>query len=886
MIGKKPLFVWCFLFFSVVLNIHCQVTVKGELTDVFNNAVPDASVILSNQQGDILNFTYSDTSGKFLINLREVNSATTGFTITVNAIGFANQSNSVQIETGKDSYSFTFELEVEVEQLNEVVLKPDEKISSNGNVTTIKTASFVNNFEQTVEDVLKKLPGIEVLSDGTIKAHGKHIKKLMIDGDDLFGNEYQIVTKNLDAKALDAVQVINNYQDNPVLAKVMNSDDVALNLEIKDTFKNIWFGNATLGLGSKNRERASINLGLLKKKIKFFYLGDYNNLGNKAASQLTGNPTSYNLSSAYQEEKIEPVINPIFSIHKNENRVLKADQNIFNKAFMNSLGLATKLHPNFELRAKGSFARDNQEQLFFSKSTFIVEENPIEYKENSQTKHRNIIGAGDLELKYTGGEKSYLKNEFTYYNQPEKYANQIIFNTTDVAQNLSKKEYSYYNHLNYSYVLGRSNVLHNYIYIGETEVSQDVAIKSPVLNDFFSQAEDSETQQYSKDQLSVFGVKSNLFSKFGKFTNRFMLGYESIKENRMVEAFSKSAEAYTELESFENEVQFNVKTFNLETNLSYTFSKKARLSIGLALQNLNLSALLDKQDIWVFNPKIDLDLRELKIGQFLFRYKKDHALPKSYLLFENNQLSSYNSFIKGAVSRRLIDKENYVFTYRWANELESQSVSLRLSYDTYEGDYASVDQIEENLKFGSYQFIDGSNHLSSSLSYLMFFDALNFSANLSTSHNWATQPLMANAIEFKDLKTYSSSYLFSGTTYFRMPLNFKVHANLFFSESEYNMMFSKTRWSNYTLDLSYRISYEWFMEVSQDFYNMSSSSYYFLNANLSYQPDASNFSYILMLRNLANEKNFKNISIDNYTVYESHTKVLPRYIFASIMYRF
>ena len=178
---------------------------------------------------------------------------------------------------------------------------------------------------------------------------------------------------------------------------------VALNLKLKDGFKNIWFGNTTWGIGTEKRVKLSANLGLLRKKIKFFYFGDYNNLGNKASDQLSGAPASLNLSSLYQEQKIEPKIEPLFSIEKNESNLFKDGQSTFNKAFMSSLGFVTKLSPNVELRGLGAFTRDNQNQPFFAETIFNVDTNPIIITENSETNHINKIASGELELKYTGG---------------------------------------------------------------------------------------------------------------------------------------------------------------------------------------------------------------------------------------------------------------------------------------------------------------------------------------------------------------------------------------------------------------------------------------------------------------------------------------------------
>ncbi|MEO2072077.1 TonB-dependent receptor [Zunongwangia sp. SCSIO 43204] len=881
--GYRTLLLFFIFFLFLLWSVNSQVIIEGKVTDSSNKPLENASIVLSNSENEIIDYLYTDNTGEFKFNISPTNLISDSYDIAVNLLGFEEHIQKVALNTGKKRYTLSFILQDKIEHLNEVVLKPDEKISTNGNVTTLKTAPFIDQSEENVEDVLKKLPGIEVLEDGTIKAHGKFIKKLMIDGDDMFANDYQVLSKNLDAKTLDAVQIIDNFQDNPVLARVLDSDDVALNLELKDEFKNVWFGNASLGAGLEERIRGTANIGLLRKKIKFFYLGDYNNLGNKAVDQLKGTPSSLNLTSAYREVEIEPEIESVFSINKNESQILKDDQSIFNKAFLNSIGLVTKIEKDIEIRATGSFAQDNQRQLFYSRSIFNVEENPVEYIEDSDTDHKNSIGSGELEIKYTGGERSYLRNLFSYKNQPEKFDNQLIFNNNSVNQDLNKKEYALYNHLNYSYALGKNTVLHNYTYVGQTQLSQDATINSLGLNNFFDFTKKAKIYQNNKDELNVFGINNNLFSEFGNFTNRLSLGYEIFEEDRQTKLSSPSENF--EVDSLKNDLNYKRRTFNLKESIGYKFSEKAKLTLGISMERLDLTTDSNEKEKWIFNPQIDLDLRKLKIGRFVFGYENTYAVPDSHLLFQNYQLNTYNSLVRGTNTIYLVEKDVYKFYYKWANELESQALTFRIKYDDFKGNYSTTNQIGENLRFFSYQVIEGSNRISANLDFTSFFDDLNLSTNLRTSQNWGIQPIQANSQDFNDLKTYSSNYLISGTTYFKIPLNFRFRFNLNLSESDYNNVISKTQWSNYSLALNYKLSEKWNLNIENDYYKMPNNSYYFLNSTLKFQPD-SNFSYKLFFNNLGNEMNFSTVVIDEFTTYESSIRLLPRYLFLSVKYKF
>ncbi|MFV0541031.1 MAG: carboxypeptidase-like regulatory domain-containing protein [Aestuariibaculum sp.] len=860
-------------------SLPAQEVIEGLVKNNKEIPIENASIVIKNTMDAIVTYGYTNKDGFFSINSKFENN--NEFKLVVNSLGYKEYTVSF-VSVNEKLKKFNIVMLEKPLELSEVVLTPDQKITSNNNVTTLKTEYFTDETEQTVEDVLKKLPGVEVLDDGSIKAHGKFISKLLIEGDDVFSNNYQILSKNLDAKALNAVEIIDEFQDNPLLAKVIESDMVALNLKLKEDFKNIWFGNASAGLGTKERAKLSANLGLLRKKIKFFYFGDYNNLGHKASEQLSGAPTSLNLTSLYQEKEIEPKTEPLYLIEKNENNLFTDGQSIFNDAFMSSLGFSTKMSPNLELRGFGAFTKDDQDQLFFAETIYNVEANPISFTENSITNHVNKIASGEIELKYTGGNKSYLKNTLVYNNQPELYKNKILYNNSDnISQNLKKNNYSIYNHLNYGYLLGQDNILHNYIYLGQNKIEQDIEIHSPLLNNLLSVPENSKIDYLSNDKISVFGLSSNLISSFGNFKHVAMLEYESTKETRSNEFIDNDS-----LDSLQNNLHFKTNKIKLGSSLAYSFSEKVKLSVGASLNRIKIDIDTKKSEIWFFNPEVKLDLRKLKFGFFKINYSNTYDLPKSMFFLNNYQLANYKSFVRGSKNINLIKGNLFNVYYKWANKLESQAFTIHFKYNETAKKYSTDNQIEDNFIFSSYKIYEGGTHISSNINFTSYFKKLNLSTNLRTNQSWSVVPLQINSQEFSNLKNHISSYLFSGTTYFNIPFNFTFKIILNRSLSNFNSIISKTHWENGALNITYNLSKEWVFSLNNNTYFTENDSYYFLNSKINYQPKKSNFSYQLIANNLTNETSFSNTIINDYSIYNSNIKLLPRYIFASVKYRF
>lgn len=161
-------------------------------------------------------------------------------------------------------------------------------------VTGIKTAvvakqdtiefnagSFKTQANSSVEDLLKKLPGVEVDADGKITSGGKSISKILVDGKEFFGGDTQMATKNLPSELVDKVQVVDRKSD---LARLTGVDDgeeeTVINLSIKKGMKNGWFGNLGAGYGTDGRYEGKFNISTFTDTNQFSIVGGGNNIND------------------------------------------------------------------------------------------------------------------------------------------------------------------------------------------------------------------------------------------------------------------------------------------------------------------------------------------------------------------------------------------------------------------------------------------------------------------------------------------------------------------------------------------------------------------------------------------------------------------------------
>lgn len=869
------------LLYFTIFSIIAQIEITGFVKNANDLPIESANVVVYNSANNIIAYTYSKANGYYSVQLKPQKSTYVIF--STNSLGFQKKQDTLQLKTNIKKYELLFNLSEKQEILNEVVLKSTEKISRERSVITYKVDAFNNGTEQTIEDVLKNLPGIEVLKNGTIKAHGRFIDKLLIEGEDMFDKNYTLLSKNLDAKVLENVQILDKFEDNPILAKVIESEKVALNLVLKENYKNIWFGNMSFGIGNKNRIKEATNIGLIRKKIKFFNFNNYNNLGNKASEIIEDASTSVNTNSFFKVEDIEQTIDPIYSIQNSESTIFKEGQSTFNKAFVDALSFVTSLNSNLKIRGIGYFTSDNQNQLFSSETIFNVDQAPITYNEKKDANHKSLIAGGELELKYSSGEKSYLKNTFSYKNNPEKEKYDLLFNESEINEKLKKEEYSFNNHLNYSYLIGEKNILHSYLYFGKNQSNQKSNIISPILNNLFSLSDVEVINHSSNNKISFYGGKSTMLLKFGRVKSNIELGYESLKENRENKFVIPNN---IEVDTLQNKINFKQEKIKLNTKLLYSFSEKIELSTRVSLNYINISNGVSNKSKWILNPNIHLRFKKLKIGYFSLSYNKNFFEPKSNLFLENYQLSSYQSFIKGTSEAYFPENNIFSFNYQITNDKKTKSITARVQYLNSEGKYSTENQIEESLIFTSRNFVDTGNLLSSNIDFTSYFKKMAISTNLGTSHSWSNTLIKANTVSFSNIKTYTSSYYITGRTYFKLPINinFKVKYNR--SASTFNNIKSKTDWNSIDLNLIYKLSEECIASLKNNFYFMQDSNFNFINFNMDYNPVKSKFSYQFTINNLANENLFSITEIDEYSTYKSKVQLLPRYVFILAKYRF
>ena len=268
------------LFFALGLfaNGYAQnIRFEGVIMDSGKAPLEMANVMAVNQTTKAMDaYAITSDKGKFVLNLK----ANTSYTIKLSYIGMQNK--EITVATKSENIVQNITMESGGIELAGVEIVREMPVSIKGDTIVYNADSFKSGTERKLEDVIKKLPGVEINSDGEVEVEGKKVSKLMVDGKDFFKGDTKLGVKNIPADAIDKVQFLRNYNENSILKGVENNqDNVAMNIKLKSGKKNFWFGDisAAGGINDTNRYLVNPKLFYYSPNYSINLITNFNNIG-------------------------------------------------------------------------------------------------------------------------------------------------------------------------------------------------------------------------------------------------------------------------------------------------------------------------------------------------------------------------------------------------------------------------------------------------------------------------------------------------------------------------------------------------------------------------------------------------------------------------------
>ncbi len=202
-------------------------------------------------------------------------------------MGYGPYLKNVTTPSGSDTLNLgVIELQPIAIELKEVTVKGDrDPVVVKQDTVEFNAGSFGTRPNANVEQLLKRLPGVDIGNDGNINVQGENVTRIFVDGKEFFGGNLKMATRNLPADAIDKVQVIDGKSEE---ARFSGIDDgrrqKVINLTLKEDRRNMGFGKATVGVGTQNRYAAQGNYNRLDGGNLVSVMGSSNNTNNLGLS--------------------------------------------------------------------------------------------------------------------------------------------------------------------------------------------------------------------------------------------------------------------------------------------------------------------------------------------------------------------------------------------------------------------------------------------------------------------------------------------------------------------------------------------------------------------------------------------------------------------------
>ncbi|HEY4062710.1 MAG TPA: carboxypeptidase-like regulatory domain-containing protein [Puia sp.] len=600
-IRPASLLLVCILFLSTGRTQE----IRGRVKDSTGSAVPYASVNLRNRSLDVLvAYTTTDTSGAYVLRL-PTGAPMGDLYLEVRCIGYKNQSRAI---TGL-SPKIDFTLAISDNQLQSVVVRSRRPmLHSNGDTLSYKVSDFSAAQDRVIGDVIKKLPGISIASDGTISYNNRPISAIYIGGDNLLDDKYSIATNTIPHGVVENVQVIENHQPIRVLQNKVTSNDVAINLVFKKSDKLHLLGQESIGAGLPGNYDVDFNAMAFKAQFKAINYLKGNNTGDDLQRELV----SHNSAVSQQRTGNDPPAT-LLSLGSVNNPALSRERYFFDRSGLMNINNLVNLKNGLQLRVNAYYLHDQQRQDYSQRTSIYLAGDTVQYTE---TQH-NRFNPDLLHALFTlnaNNDKYYLNN--TLVLDDSRWANYSELNTNGTLANqvFRDRSRSFSNEFDWIRAMRSRNIIEAYSYTSHLAEPESRTIGTNYNAELFNKGI-PYAQLVQNVNVPTWFTNNYVSFKIpgGIVTQSFRTGF-SVQSQMLTSALNVLQSNNTvslESDSAVNDVKWSKRKLYAEAAYDIPGDRlKANLTLPVTFSRLNYSdpgySLNKELTRWYFNPQLNV----------------------------------------------------------------------------------------------------------------------------------------------------------------------------------------------------------------------------------------------------------------------------------------
>ena len=860
----KIISLFAFLFFAQELLSQ---TFIGNVVNVDKELLPNTNILIKNAETPdlISEFTTSKNDGSYAIT---INTESENIIIEFTKFGYETQIFQFKrSELGKE-YRLDVELKESMVELEEVFIRDKPKIEVKEDTVNYKASAFLDGSERKVEDLLKKLPGIQVDEDGKIKYKGKAVEKVLLEGEDLFDYNYTMGTKNMNVGIVEQVQAIENFTENPLLRNIEDSDKVALNLKLKKNRMD-FSGDGTFGYGIEDRHTTDLNILAITRKLKNFSTISYNNIGenNTAYDYFSFKPSLEDQQSS--DLKAPKLINErIFSSGIDNQRAT------LNNNWFTSLNNIYKLSNRLSARIILSYYIDQLDLFSSNLSDYSFDDgSQLSILQNEEIAKKPEIYDGSLKLTWNSSKTSLL--EFT-----SKWSNENIITNSNITTNnqndlftkLDSESFFTKQEIFFTQKLNAKNVIQIKGLFSLNDIPQEFNLNPGLdfLNgEIVQQIENLQKSHFSK---SHYELGSTLLGAKNK--NKFQVTASAkYTENSLISGLYQNQEILGD--EFLNDLEYNL----LETYIQGFYNLRlGKLSIKPSIEiknyiwerNENSLNQYPTNNRFIFAPSLSLNYKLNDVMRLFANYNYDEKPPQETNLYSGYVLTSNRSITRNLFSDEFQKSHAASLSYGIYDLYNQFSLTASLNYSEQKNNYFSMTNVSENLTSTDYFFLpEGNKNYGGNLNVEKYIPSLQTTFKIGGNYAVSEYKNIVNNSDLRSNKMNSLYIHLYGKTAFDFPINFQNELKITNFNSKSNNEFEKFK--NTTINNSFKILVKpdrfWFGSISLDYFQTSTQSpneYYFLDTMIRYRTPNKIWEFTLTGKNLTNNKFFEEIYVSDY----------------------
>ncbi|TPV34675.1 carboxypeptidase-like regulatory domain-containing protein [Paucihalobacter ruber] len=528
------------LLFWIVSYAFGQNSVEGYVKDINNTPLSGALVSLKKlDTTHIINYTVSDANGYFKLILKSTEQE---LQIDVSFLGFETESKIIT----NTNQTINFILLESEESLREVIIKAFN-IEKRSDTLSYSVSQFKDLKDRTIADVMKKMPGIEILPNGQIYYMGNPIEKYYIEGLDMLEGRYNLANDNISADDVSKVEILENHQPIRVLDSLISSERTSLNIKLKNN--TTVTGTAKMGAGfSPLLFETNITPLLFKKNSQSLLSYQYNNTGN----DLLRNNNDFSVLNSQLNDIVSS--QNLLAIRPLSQPPLKSQLWLDNKDHFFSINHLYRLKNKTELKLNVAYFNGDRTENGARNTAYFTANDTISFREDISNKiYRSTLNTKLIVEK--NSDKNFIKNVFNISSLWNTERGVVNNNSTNINQRVKNPLISVSNQLEIIKPFGKQLVNFNSV-AAYLKTDESLMVKPGQFNQILNNSESFEQNRQNVATATFYTQNTiGLTKKVKSFTISPEMGFDLKNENLSSSLFKLEDQALTSQDiEFQNDL--------------------------------------------------------------------------------------------------------------------------------------------------------------------------------------------------------------------------------------------------------------------------------------------------------------------------------------------